>query len=119
MKVLCKAFAFLSLGLGVVGMFLPVLPPTPFLLLSAYLFSKSSGRYYEWLLSHKWFGTYIRQFSEARSIPLRIKIVSISMLWTTILISLWGIDGILWLRLLLLLVAVGVTFHILSFDTRR
>ena len=85
MKVLCKAFAFLSLGLGVVGMFLPVLPTTPFLLLSAYLFSKSSGRYYEWLLSHKWFGTYIRQFSEARSIPLRIKIVSISMLWTTIL----------------------------------
>lgn len=41
------------------------------------------------------------------------------MLWTTILISFWGIDGMLWLRLLLLLVAVGVTFHILSFDTRR
>ena len=118
MKVLCKAFAFLSLGLGVVGMFLPVLPTTPFAFISL-SFSKSSGRYYEWLLSHKWFGTYIRQFSEDRSIPLRIKIVSISMLWTTILISFWGIDGMLWLRLLLLLVAVGVTFHILSFDTRR
>ena len=59
---------FLSLALGVAGIFLPVLPTTPFLLLSAALFFRSSPRAYQWLLNHKLLGPYIRDFRESRAI---------------------------------------------------
>lgn len=115
MKKLLVAFGIISLSLGIIGIFLPVLPTTPFLLLSAWLFSKSSARWHNWLLQHKRLGTYIRQFQEDKSIPLRIKIISISMLWATISFSaIIAIDP-LWLKILLFAIAVGVSIHILSF----
>ena len=85
MKYICLFIGFLSLILGVIGIFLPVLPTTPFLLLSAALFFRSSPRAYDWLLTHKYLGPYIRSFREDRMIPLRAKIVSISLLWLTAL----------------------------------
>ena len=76
MKYIYLFIGFLSLILGVIGIFLPVLPTTPFLLLSAALFFRSSPRAYDWLLAHKYLGPYIRSFREDRMIPLRAKIVS-------------------------------------------
>jgi hypothetical protein len=99
-------------GLGVVGIFLPLLPTTPFLLLAAALFAKSSERYYQWLLNNKWFGKYIRNYREGKGVPIRIKLMAISLIWITILLSFLLID-ISWIRILLITIATGVSIHIL------
>ena len=80
MKYIYLFIGFLSLILGVIGIFLPVLPTTPFLLLSAALFFRSSPRAYDWLLTHKYLGPYIRSFREDRMIPLRAKLADGSAL---------------------------------------
>lgn len=119
-KKILIIISFISLGFGMVGMFIPILPTTPFLLLSAALFAKSSYRYYHWLTNHKHFGTYIQDFREHKTIPLKIKILTITTLWITILIStIFAAQGMLWLQLLLVAIAVGVSIHILSFKTKR
>lgn len=111
----CAAFV-----LGVVGIFVPLLPTTPFLLLAAALWVRSSPRLYEWLLAHRCFGGYIRNFRENRAIPLRAKVVSIALMWGTMLYCIFGLlDGWWWAQVGLLAVAVGVTWHILSFATLR
>ncbi|KAA6305177.1 hypothetical protein EZS27_043171, partial [termite gut metagenome] len=119
MKKLFTAFGLISLALGLVGIFIPLLPTTPFLLLSAWLFAKSSERWYKWLLHHKQLGRYIQQFQEDKSIPLRIKIISISMLWVTVLFSVIVVAKMWWLEIVLLAIAIGVSIHILSFKTRK
>ena len=76
MKVLLTILGLLSLGLGILGIFLPVLPTTPLLLLAAALFLRSNRRLYHWLMNHPKLGTYIRNFIEHKAIPLRVKIIS-------------------------------------------
>ena len=85
MKTLYIALGTLSLALGILGIFLPLLPTTPFLLLTAALYFKSSPRLYNWLLNQKHLGPYIRNFRENKAIPLRAKIISISLMWITML----------------------------------
>jgi uncharacterized membrane protein YbaN (DUF454 family) len=119
MKKLFIVLGFISVALGFLGIFLPLLPTTPFLLLSAYLFAKSSVRWHNWLLNHKRLGVYIRQFQVDKSIPLRIKIISISMLWITITCSAFFAVDKLGIRLLLFAIAIGVSIHILSFKTTK
>lgn len=119
MKYVFMLIGFVSLVLGIVGIFLPLLPTTPFLLLSAAMFFRSSPRAYKWLLGHKYLGPYIRSFREDRSIPLRAKIVSLSLLWLTSLHCIVLIFDSWWLRAAMLAVALGVSFYILSFKTRR
>lgn len=75
---------FISLGLGILGIFLPVLPTAPFLLLTAWLFAHSSERLHKKLLNHKIVGRHICDFHENRTIPLKIKVISITTLWITI-----------------------------------
>ncbi len=109
----------LFVGLGVLGIFLPLLPTTPFLLLAAACYAKSSKRFYDWLLSNKWFGNYIKNYREKKGIPSRVKIGALSLLWVTILASgLLATDN-LFVRVILILIAVGVTVHILSIRTLR
>jgi len=120
MKILFTILGIVSLALGVLGIFLPILPTTPFLLLSAWLFAKSSEKLYNWLLNHKILGEYIRSFAVDKAIPLRIKIYSVSMLWIVMLITIFtAASQKLWLQILLAAVAVGVTIHILSFKTKK
>lgn len=119
MKVLYIILGSISLVLGVVGIFLPLLPTTPFLLLTAALYFRSSPRLYEWLLNHKYMGPYIRNFRENKAIPLRAKIVSVSLLWLTIGYCILFVVPLWWVKLLLFGIAAGVTWHILSFKTLR
>ena len=107
----------LSLSLGVAGIFLPVLPTTPFLLLSAACYVRSSQRLYNWLIHHRILGLYIRSYIEYRAISIRAKGVSIFALWAVILSTVLFFVDLLWLRLLLLAVAVGVTFYLLTIRT--
>lgn len=108
------------MGLGVAGIFLPLLPTTPFLLLAAALYVRCSPRLYAWLLSNRWLGEYIRNFRENRAIPLRAKIVSLTLMWATMLYCAFALLGEWrWMQLLLLAVALGVSWHILSYNTLR
>ena len=83
MKIFLAILGCAAFVLGVVGIFVPLLPTTPFLLLAAALWVRSSPRLYEWLLAHRCFGGYIRNFRENRAIPLRAKVVSIALMWGT------------------------------------
>ena len=118
-RILFIVLGTISLALGVIGIFLPLLPTTPFLLLTAYLYLKSSDRLYEKLISHPRLGAYILDFQEHKAIPLRVKCVSISMLWATILISAFVFVENIWVRCLLIFIAIAVTIHILSFATKE
>ena len=107
----------LFLGLGIVGIFLPVLPTTPFLLLAAACYARSSQRFYDWLLNNKWFGTYVKNYREGRGVPLKVKIFTISLLWITILASIFIAISEWWIQLMLMIIAMGVTLHILTIKT--
>lgn len=106
-------------GLGVLGIFLPLLPTTPFLLLAAACYARSSKRFYNWLLNNKWFGNYIKNYQEKKGVPLKVKLSSLSLLWITILFSAVFVVDILLFRIILILIAAGVTIHILSIRTLR
>ena len=105
----------ISLILGILGIFLPLLPTTPFLLLTATLYFHGSTKCYNWLMNHRILGTYIKNFRENRAIPRKVKIVSISMLWITILSSAWFFVPYIWVKILMIVIAILVTQHILSF----
>lgn len=117
MKYILAFLGTVSLMLGVLGIFLPVLPTTPFLLLAAALYLRSSRRMYNWLLSHKHLGPYIKNFYEKRAIPLRVKIVSVSLLWITLLYCAFFVASAWWMRILFIAIAAGVTVHILGYKT--
>lgn len=106
-------------GLGILGIFLPLLPTTPFLLLAAACYAKSSKRFHKWLLNNRWFGNYIKNYHKEKKIPLKAKVFSISLLWITILSSaIFAITNI-YIRITLILIAIFVTLHILSLGTLR
>ncbi|MBN2408959.1 MAG: YbaN family protein, partial [Candidatus Aminicenantes bacterium] len=102
----------LSVALGAVGIFMPVLPTTPFLLLAAVCYARSSDRLYRWLLNNRWFGESIRNYREGRGLPLRLKILTILTLWLTIGISAFFAVSSLWCRIVLFLIMGGVTLHL-------
>lgn len=109
----------LSVGLGVLGIFLPLWPATPFLLIAAACYAKSSKRFYNWLLGNKWFGNYIKNYREKKGIPRKIKAAAISLLWAAITFStLFATDSLL-VRIILVVIAIGATVHILSIRTLR
>jgi uncharacterized membrane protein YbaN (DUF454 family) len=108
----------ISLALGAVGIFLPVLPTTPFLLLSAACYMRSSERLLNWLLNNRWFGQYIKNYQEGKGIPKKTKIIALSFLWITILYSTcFVVDEILIAQVALLLVAAGVSIHLIRTPT--
>lgn len=119
-KYLFIIAGIISLGLGILGIFLPLLPTTPFILLSATLFARGSKKLYLWLLNHKIFGNYIRNFLQEKTIPLQIKICSVSLLWIMILFSaFFVVDDKIWLKVILVAIAIGVTIHILHYKTKK
>ncbi len=109
----------LCVVLAVVGMFLPVLPTTPFLLLAAVCYARSSERFHDWLLNNRWFGEYIRNYREGRGMTLREKLVTIGSMWLTIGLTATLAVTSWWVRLILLAIAVGVTIHLSKIKTAR
>ena len=108
---------FACLLLGAVGIFIPVLPTTPFLLLAAGLFMRSSSRLYLWITHHRIFGTFIRNYRRFHAVPLRTKVTALVLLWLTIGYSIIWVAEAWWLRGLLFLVASAVSVHILRMKT--
>ncbi len=116
-KILIGTGTFFLL-IGIIGIFIPILPTTPFLLLTAACYAKGSKKFYNWLINNKWFGEYIKNYRERRGIPLSVKIISITILWITIAFSTFIIVSNLLIQIILIIIAVGVTIHILTIKTK-
>ncbi|MBT9141087.1 MAG: Inner membrane protein YbaN [Dehalococcoidia bacterium] len=112
-KYMLMLLGLISLVVGIIGAFIPLLPTTPFLLLSSYCFLRSSRRLYNWLIHHRIFGNYIYNYLTYKAIPISTKIGSMITLWLTLMISMHLLPGI-HLRLLLLIVGICVSIHVLT-----
>ena len=111
-RILLIILGTFLIGISIVGIFIPVLPTTPFLLLAAALYAKSSRRFYNWLVNNRILGRYIKNYREGKGIPLKVKIITEAVLEDIHLnVENFAID-ILWVRILLVVIAVGVTVHI-------
>ena len=99
-KTLYNIAGTVALLLGILGIFLPVLPTTPFLLLASACYMRGSERMYRWLMNQRHLGPYLRNFQAGRGIPLRAKITALAVMWTSITISMWFVP-IPWVRMLL------------------
>lgn len=117
-KIIFNILGFFFVGLGIIGIFIPLLPTTIFLIISAYFFAKSSPKYYNWLITNKYFGKFIKDYREGKGVPLKAKTISITILWVTILYSVIYIVNALWLQILLIFIAIGVSWHLISLKTR-
>ena len=118
-QILLITFGTFFVGVGIAGIFIPVLPTTPFLLISAALYARSSTRFYNWLINNRIFGKFIKDYREGKGIPLRLKIITIILLWITIGCSVVFAIDILWVRILLVVIAVGVTIHIIRIRPKK
>ncbi len=107
------------MGLGIIGIFVPILPTTPFLLLAAACYIRSSERFYHRLTNHRIFGAYVRDYIEGRGMPTRIKVFTIFLLWLAIGLTLaFGVQNTV-IRIVLICIAIGVTVHIVLIKRRR
>ena len=109
LKALLVFLGLLSLSLGLIGIFLPVLPTTPFLLLSAALFIRSSSRLYNFLISNRLLGKFILNFRKNRGMTVRSKIISILVMWVMIGLSLYLVEKTFTKILLMTLGVIGTS----------
>jgi len=116
-KLIFIALGFFFVGLGAIGIIMPLLPTTPFMLLAAILFSKSSQRFHKWLLKNRLFGPYIRHYENGTGVPRSLKIRTLIFLWVG-LISSAILLNTPWVYFLLLAVGIGVTTHIVLIKRR-
>ena len=118
-RLVLTILGLLSLGLGILGAVLPVLPTTPFLLLAAALFLRGNRELYDWLMNHPRMGTYIANFVKHKSITLKVKVTSLTTLWLTLLYCAIFVAEHWALRAMFIVIAIGVTIHILSYKTLK
>lgn len=116
-RALFTVLGTVALALGLLGIFLPLLPTTPFLLLAAFCYLRGSPRLHAWLMSHRILGPYIRDFQSGRGIPLRSKCIALALMWPSLALSAW-IMPVPWVRWLLLIPGIGVTIYLWRLPTR-
>ncbi|AAR34244.1 YbaN family protein [Geobacter sulfurreducens] len=116
-KWLFLTVGVIATGLGVIGIFLPLVPTTPFLLLAAACFARSSDRFHRWLVEHAHLGPMVRGYLEGTGIPRRAKTVAIVMVWLTVPPSAFLLVPMPWVRALLLVIATGVTIYLVRLPT--
>lgn len=105
--------------IGIIGVFLPLLPTTIFFILAAWCFARSSERFYLWIHNNKFFGKYLSSYKSGNGMTLKSKIFSLSFLWLGILTSAVFLTQNLYIRILLMLIAVGVTWHLAAIKTAK
>ncbi len=115
-RILFLVGGWVCVLLATIGIFVPVLPTTPFLLLASFCFARSSARLQNWLLTNRWFGEYINNYRQGKGMSLRHKVMTLLLLWATIgyaalAFSAW------WLRGILLCVALAVSYHLIRIRT--
>ncbi|MEL0554419.1 MULTISPECIES: DUF454 family protein [Klebsiella/Raoultella group] len=102
-RIILIIIGWLAVALGTLGIFLPLLPTTPFILLAAWCFARSSPRFHYWLLYRSWFGGYLRHWQQYRAMPPGAKPRAIVMILLTFALSLWLVK-LTWVRILLLVI---------------
>jgi uncharacterized protein len=112
LKVALLGCGFCCVFLGILGIPLPILPTTPFLILAAICFSYSSEKFYNKIVNNKHFGTSVRNYLSGNGIPLKAKIAAVSLLWISLGISVWQVN-LMWLKIILPCLGCFVTWLIL------
>jgi uncharacterized membrane protein YbaN (DUF454 family) len=113
------AFGTSFVILGVIGIFVPLMPSTIFLLIGASCYARGSQRFYTWLMNNRWLGGMIRDYREGRGIPLRQKLLTMIILWITIGSSAYFFIENGWVKMLLICIAAGVSLHLIILKTRK
>lgn len=109
----------LLVAIGVIGIFLPILPTTIFLILASACFIKSSHQANEWLRNHKILGMYIKNYQDKSGLSVKSKIFNTTFLWIMISASAIFFTELWYIRLLLFAIAIGVTIHLLIIKTKK
>ncbi len=118
MRYVLLACGWVFLGLGVIGLFLPVLPTTPFVLLAAACFFRSSERIHSWLVSHPRFGPQITDYLEGKGLRRNTKVVALLTLWISVTASVVLFIPHVAADAIVLVIAAGVTVYILRLPTQ-
>ena len=108
-RIILIIIGWLAVVLATLGVILPLLPTTPFLLLAAWCFARSSPRFHHWLLYRSWFGSYIRHWQDHRALPPGAKPRALIFIVLTFAVSLYLVN-IPWVRLLLLVMMCALLF---------
>lgn len=111
-RILLLLSGWIAVILATLGVVLPVLPTTPFLLLAAWCFSRSSPRFHHWLLYRSWFGGYIRHWQTHKGLPRKAKRRAVIVILLTFAVSLWLVK-LIYIRLLLLCILVWLLIFML------
>jgi len=109
----------IALAIGIIGVVMPVLPTTPFLLLAAFCYLRGSRHLHKTLLCNRFVGNYIRNYLEGRGMSLKMKIWTLSLLWIALLLSAALATDNLVIRVILAVDLIGVTIHILKIKTSK
>ena len=114
MKIILNFVGIVAVMLGVLGIFLPLLPTTPFLLLASACFARASPRLHNWLRTNRVFGKYLRDYENGAGIPKRGKVWILIFMWGSMSYSVWRTD-LLWVRLLIVVIGTCVTIYLTRF----
>jgi hypothetical protein len=112
-KILFIVAGILSIVIGAIGAFVPLLPTVPFLLLAAYFFAKSSPRLYVWLHTNRWFGKTLSDYRNGKGVPVKVKVYSIALLWVVVGYSLLYMIESTAGKVIMFAVGIGVTIHLM------
>ena len=118
-RYLYLLIGILLVAIGVIGIFLPVLPTTIFLILASACFVKSSPKANEWLSNHRILGAYLKNYQDKSGLTIKAKIFNLIFLWLMILISAYFFTDEFFIRLLLIAIAIGVSIHLLIIKTKK
>lgn len=114
MKIVFNLIGCMAVALGVLGIFLPLLPTTPFLLLASACFARGSTRMHNWLRTNRVFGKYLRDYENGKGIPLRGKVWILVFMWTSMAYSIWRV-GTPWIGVMIAMTGLGVTVYLIRF----
>lgn len=117
LRYVLLAIGWVSLGFGFAGMFMPILPTTPFVLLAAAIFLRTSESLHAWLISHKRFGPYIDDYLQGRGLTKGTKTIALLTLWGSVLFSIWRFVDFTPARIAMIVVAAAVSVYLLQLPT--
>lgn len=111
--------AIIALCVGIIGIFIPFLPTTPFLLIAVFCAGKSSQKMHKWIMEHRVFGRHLRNYFEGKGVERRVKCLALVLLWVTIGCGVLAMKESSFGRIAALIAGVGVTIHIMLLKKRE